>query len=379
MRILFVGHNGYGYPHTRVRCYHFARILQAYPDIETAVLSFRDDLAPHKSEAAMYENLRDREKLVLTGKAVWRLLREKDSIIYMQKAHFHSAAPYLLYRLGLLKRYILDYDDYDIPLSNFFFRGVLNRLFFGTHKWDEITYRIARNACGCVASSRELCTILKKENPHTAYIPTGVDISMFSPADARSEGDEIKVLWNGLIWGEPIVKNLLMLVKAFQKAALRAPRLRLHIVGGGASWDSCKQQISDKYPDAPVCWRDWVDPLEMPQLLQTMDIGVLPLDGDDQWLRCKSPTKLFEYMAAGLPVVSSKVGEACHVIEHLNSGFLAENTAGFEEGLLFLAQDVELRKKMGLAARQRIETEYALPVLGERLRNFLQSLFPESI
>ncbi|HXK92871.1 MAG TPA: hypothetical protein PKV38_04230, partial [bacterium] len=61
MRILFIGHNGYGYPHTRVRCYHFARVLATMPDIETAVLSFRDDLAPHKSEAAMYENLRDRE------------------------------------------------------------------------------------------------------------------------------------------------------------------------------------------------------------------------------------------------------------------------------------------------------------------------------
>ena len=93
MRVLFIGHNGYGYPHTRVRCYHFAKALAAYPEIETAVLSFRDHLAPHKSEGEIYL-LKDRGKLVLTLKALSKLIKERDTVLYVQKAHFHAAAPF---------------------------------------------------------------------------------------------------------------------------------------------------------------------------------------------------------------------------------------------------------------------------------------------
>lgn len=381
MRILFIGHNGYGYPHTRVRCYHFARMLSEYPAIETAVLSFRDDLAPHKTEAAMYENLRDREKLILTAKAVWRLLQEKDTIAYIQKAHFHAAAPYFLHRLGRLPRYLFDYDDYDIPLSNFFFRGTLNRIFFGSHRWDEITYRLARNAQGCVAASHELQNLLQENNPRTTYIPTGVDTDFFIPAPIprpdKTSRDEVIVLWNGLVWGEPIVKNLLFLFRAFQRARIKAPHLILRLVGGGAAWNLLKQQAAQEFSPVPIQWCEWVDPREMPALLQQADIGVLPLDGDDRWLRSKSPTKLFEYMSAGLPVISSAVGEANWVMEDYQSGILANQEDSFAEGLIRLALDSDLRKTLGKNARKRIESEYALPVLGERLYHFLHSLFPE--
>jgi glycosyltransferase involved in cell wall biosynthesis len=379
MRVLFIGHNGYGYPHTRVRCYHFARMLSAYPNIETAVLSFRDDLAPHKSEAAMYENLRDREKLVLTAKALGRLLREKNTVAYIQKAHFHAAAPFVLHRMGLLKRYVFDYDDYDIPLSNFFGRGLWNRLFFGSPRWDEITCRLASRAVGCVAASQELVSFLQGYNPHVAYIPTGVDTNYFIPPGRSRRREEVVALWNGLVWGNPIVENLLLLFRAFQKARVIAPNLHLRVVGGGAAWQELKNRAASEFSGLPIQWREWIDPREMPVLLQDADIGVLPLAGDDRWMRSKSPTKLFEYLSAGLPVVSSAVGEAVRVIEHGRSGVLAENEDAFAEGLVRLARDEDFRRSLSVNARLRVETSYALPVLGERLYHFLQSLFPELI
>lgn len=379
MRILFIGHNGYGYPHTRVRCYHFARMLSAYPNIETGVLSFRDDLAPHKTEAAMYENLRDREKLILTGKALWRLLGERRSVLYIQKAHFHAAAPYLLHRMGWLKRYIFDYDDYDIPLSNFFFRGALNRIFFGSNRWDEITFRLARNAVGCVAASHELASFLEERNSRVAYVPTGVDSDFFTPPKSREKRDRVVVLWNGLVWGKPIVDNLLLLLRAYRKAVLRAPNLRLLLVGGGAAWQDLKNQAARDFPGLPIEWREWIDPREMPNLLREADVGVLPLAGDDRWIRSKSPTKLFEYMSAGLPVVASAVGEVTHVIDHERSGLLAESEDAFADALVRLANDAKFRETLSANARQRVEANFSLPVLGERLYHFLGTLFPESI
>ncbi len=375
MRVLFIGHNGYGYPHTRVRCYHFAHALAALPDIETAVLSFRDDLAPHKSEAAMYENLRDREKLVLTGKAALRLLRERNTLLYIQKVHFHAAAPFWLHRLGWLPNYVLDYDDYDIPLSNFFGRGLWNRFFFGSHRWDEITFRLARGALGCVAASHELVTLLREHNPRVELIPTGVDSEVFSPPASRPPRDRVIFLWNGLVWGAPIFKNLMLLFRAFQRAWPRANHAVLRIVGGGADWETIRERAASEFPEVPAEWMEWVEPQQMPELLRSVDAGLLPAAGDDLWLKCKSPTKLFEYMAAGLPVIATAVGEAAYALRHGESGYLAEDETAFAEGIVRLAGDSALRQRLGQAARRQVEAEYALDGLAQRLYRFLNEVY----
>ncbi len=379
MRILFIGHSGYGYPHTRVRCYHFAKFLSTMPGVETAVLSFRDDLAPNKSEAAMYESLRDREKLILTWKALCRLFHEKQTVLYIQKAHFHAAAPYLLHRLGFCPDFIFDYDDYDIPLSNFFFRGTLNRLFFGTNRWDEITYRLARRARGCVAASHALRDFLHQHNNHVSYIPTGVDDSVFFPADPKPFNDTITFFWNGLVWGEPIVNNLLLMTKAFHAVQQEIENVRLLIIGGGAKWDEVKNTVQHEYGNLFVEFRDWIQPERMPELLRSVDIGLLPVSGNDQWLQSKSPTKLFEYMATGLPVIASAVGEVNHVLSHLESGFLAHNDREFTEGMIRLARSVSLRNELGTNARKSVVQHYALPVLGENLYWFLKDILSEKL
>jgi len=121
-RVFFVGLSGYSYPHTRVRCYHFAKALGEYPDVETEVLSYRDHLCPERSEVDMFDNLRDVEKMRLVFQAFRQMYREDPkTIYYVQKAHYHSAAPYNLHRL-FKRKYIFDYDDYDVELSVFFGR-----------------------------------------------------------------------------------------------------------------------------------------------------------------------------------------------------------------------------------------------------------------
>lgn len=375
MRILFIGHNGYGYPHTRVRCYHFAKMLSAMPGIEASVLSYRDDLAPHRSEAEIY-NLSDRSKLVLTVKALGKLISERHTVLYMQKAHFHSAAMFFLHRLGFLPDYVFDYDDYDIPLSNFFHRGVLNRMFFGTNQWDQITYRLIEQSKACVAASHALEDFLHERHNNVCYIPTGVDITSFSPKVYRDNSEQVTLLWNGLVWGEPILQNLTMLLRAFEYAYAEVKSIRLLLVGGGAEWDTLQQKVENEFPHLPVTLQGWVDPHEMPAILQEADIGVLPLVGNDMWMRSKSPTKMFEYMASGLPVIASAVGEAAHVIEHQHSGYLVRSENEMAEGMIRLARNAQWRKMYGEQARATVTQKYSLPVLAENLYLFLRNTFP---
>lgn len=329
----------------------------------------------------MYENLRDREKLWLTGKALRRLLVERDAVYYIQKAHFHAAAPFLLHRLGFAPNYILDYDDYDVPLSNFFGRGTLNRLFFGSNRWDEITRRLAQRAYGCVAASHGLHDFLSQMNDRVAFIPTGVDAEAFRPADPSEErkDDRVTFLWNGLVWGEPIVENLVLLFRAYDWVMTQMPPSRLLLIGGGAMWEEVKRRAQCEFPRLPIEWREWARPQEMPALLHEADVALLPTAGDDPWLRCKSPTKLFEYMASGLPVVASAVGEAAHVVEHLRTGLLGQNERDFAQAMLRVAAQKEMRVELGRHAREAALARYSLPILGESLYAFLTSLFPDKL
>ena len=378
MRVLFVGQNGYGYPHTRVRCYHFARALKdAYPEYDASVLSFRDDLCPERSEEAMYANLRDRDKRRLVGMAKARLAQERDSLVIVQKAHFHAAAPYSM-RKQLNQGYLYDCDDYDVPLPNVFGRPLWNWWFFGAKTPARITENVARNARGCIASSRWLADWLSQYNGQVAYIPTGVDIERFKPPAERDPERKVTFLWNGIVWGEPVYQNVSMAIRCFGRACERLTNAELLIVGEGAMWDRVLTDISQD-AEVPIRYRWAVKPDKMPEILQEADVGLLPVakpkDGAiEDWAAAKSPTKLFEYLASGLAVAASNLGEVKHVISNGENGFLVDDEDGYVECLVQLGQDAALRKRLGNEARKTAETRFGLPILGRKLGEFISGL-----
>ncbi len=370
--LLFVGLSGYQYPHTRVRCYHFARALAERHGLPTGVLSFKDDLAPARSERDMYE-LRDRDKLRLVLAALRRLWGRKGAVFYVQKALFHAAAPFLLARLGR-NEYIYDCDDYDVPLSQFFAKGRWNRLFFGSHQWDEITFRMARRALCCVAASHRLVEFLRPHHPRVYLVHTGVDVDAFRPPEGpRPEGGPV-FLWNGLIWGDMIVENVQFALRCFARVWEQHPEARLRIVGGGVMEGQVHRYHRDHFPRVPVEFTSWLDPRDMPGVLAETHVGLLPLIQDNPWIASKSPTKLFEYMASGLAVVASRRGEATHVMEEGKEGMFAGGEEEFIERMLSLCREPARMAALGEAARARVVRDYSLAALADKLLAMLREV-----
>ncbi len=96
---------------------------------------------------------------------------------------------------------------------------------------------------------------------------------------------------------------------------------------------------------------------------------------NELWMRSKSPTKLFEYMAMGKTVVASNIGEANNVIKDGHSGFFADSIGAFAEKMELLAKDLKLRLEMGKNARQAIEENYSFNILGKRLFEIIASSY----
>ena len=104
-------------------------------------------------------------------------------------------------------------------------------------------------------------------------------------------------------------------------------------------------------------------------LLATIHVGVMPLP-DTPWERGKCGYKLIQYMACGRPVVASPVGINIDIVD-ASVGFLAKDTDSWIQALFNLQTHPELRKKMGLAARKKIEWQYSLQATSSVLVNLL--------
>jgi glycosyltransferase involved in cell wall biosynthesis len=107
---------------------------------------------------------------------------------------------------------------------------------------------------------------------------------------------------------------------------------------------------------------------DMPSALASADVGVAPFDiGAHAPLALGfywSPLKLFEYMAAGLPVIAPAVARIPALVANGREGVLYDPDDGrshaqaLADALLTLS-DPALRRTMGAAARERAVREYS--------------------
>jgi glycosyltransferase involved in cell wall biosynthesis len=87
------------------------------------------------------------------------------------------------------------------------------------------------------------------------------------------------------------------------------------------------------------------------------DIGIAPIP-EDRWTLGKCAFKIVQYLATGLPVIASPVGAQREMIA--DNGFLAESTEQWVSAIARLADDTDLRAKMGAASRAMAERSYSV-------------------
>ena len=92
------------------------------------------------------------------------------------------------------------------------------------------------------------------------------------------------------------------------------------------------------------------------------------------------PMAMLEAMSYGLPVISTKVGSIPEVITDGVEGYLIEpgDIESLADRIFRLGQDVALRKRMGRAARERIERYYSLDVVVKRLMQVYKEVLEDS-
>jgi glycosyltransferase involved in cell wall biosynthesis len=180
-------------------------------------------------------------------------------------------------------------------------------------------------------------------------LPNGVDTERIRPGARPARPFTVGFVGTLKPWHGTSV-----LVEAFAGLAASDPAARLRLVGHGPQAEALAQQANGLGLAGRVELVGSLPPERVPSALQGFDVAVAPYDDPEQ--DYFSPLKVFEYLAAGLPIVASDVGQLRELldVDGEPAGLLVPpgDPAALRQALCALAQDAALRHRLGNRARR---------------------------
>jgi len=157
------------------------------------------------------------------------------------------------------------------------------------------------------------------------------------------------------------------LVNAFARLQQRVPEARLLIVGDGPGRGALGAELAERQLQSVTRLTGAVPPDQIPDLLARMDVAVAPYPASPNFYF--SPLKVVEYMAAGLPVVVSDLGQLRHLVVNNVTGLL--RPPGDEVALALALEDLwrspSRRHSLGRAAQQHILAHHTWDAVAQQI------------
>jgi glycosyltransferase involved in cell wall biosynthesis len=206
-------------------------------------------------------------------------------------------------------------------------------------------------------------------------VPSGIDRERFGRARAQGKqqpdwfGCPPEALIVGSVGWLTDVKGHEYLIEAVAKLKPDFPSLHLVIIGSGDRHDALLQQSELAGLRDAVHLLGHRDDIEA--CLAGMDLFVLPSLNEGMG------RALIEAMAAGLPVIASRVGGIPAVISHERTGLLVPpgDASALAEALRRLLDRPEWATQLGLAASRSVDSRYG----SVSMVHAIESIFAEAL
>lgn len=194
-----------------------------------------------------------------------------------------------------------------------------------------------------LSPSRFLSELVSQRVPQRKIriLHNGIDLKAYSP----SYNDDGYGLYFGRISREKGIESLLQAHKS-----LTGP-LPFKVVGTGP----LERELKDRYPNAEFL--GYKEGEELQEIIDNSAFVVVP----SEWYENCSMVVL-EAMALGKPIIGSRIGGIPEQIDEGRTGLLFEmgNVEEISKKMKLLSENPKIRKRMGIAARKKLEQEYSL-------------------
>ncbi len=233
---------------------------------------------------------------------------------------------------------------------------------FEPMRW-RIDLKIARAAfVACISNFARSQGMLFSDAAHWPrmhVVHCGVAPDLYrarGPADAGRQ----RLLFVGRLAG---IKGVPILLEAVATLRERFPAMTLTLIGDGPERGAIEAEAARRGIADHVEFTGYLSQAAVAERLAEADLFVLPSFAEGV------PVVLMEAMAAGLPVVATRVGGVAELVEDGVSGVLTApgDPGALAEGIGRLLDDAGLRARMGRAGRARVEAEFDAHVEAARL------------
>lgn len=244
-------------------------------------------------------------------------------------------------------------------------RGLINRTLA-----EQVAERVFGTASAVVAVSAEVAEYVRRrvaEKTRVHVVPNGVNPARFPPNQKPSLPAAPETFTVGFVGTLKPWHGLEYLVEAFARLCESDERARLLIVGDGPERAGIEDDLRKRKLLDRAHLTGAVEPSEIPGLLASMDVAAAPYPPGANFYF--SPLKVYEYMAARLPVAASGIGQLENVIENETNGLLvpAGDAEALARALERLRSDCDLRIRLGRAARASIVEKHTWDAVAQRI------------
>lgn len=204
-------------------------------------------------------------------------------------------------------------------------------------------------------------------------VPNGVDTTIFKPSYNEAAIDSY-VLFAGRLVEQKGVDHLL---RAFIHVLKRFPTLKLKLAGTGPCEAMYKRLADCLLIGDRVDFLGWKSCQELCLLYQSASVVVVPSVYEPFGMTA------LEAMACAKPVVASKTGGLKEIIQHGETGYLAEpgDHLDLAQWIIRLLEQKDLRQKIATAAGREVQESaiYRWPSIARQYMSFYHKLSCEKI
>lgn len=238
-----------------------------------------------------------------------------------------------------------------------------------------------RRAERVIVMTPEMANALSLSADRTVVIPEGVDAEWTADITPGAMRDQLTVDLRAplVVYAGTLnrVRRLEVLIEGFAVALRTFPDAVLAIAGPGREPGDTPWLVARAHDlgiERSVRFIGPISHARVAALMDAADVIVSPLPNTPV-LRCNSPTKLFEAMQRGRPVIASDIPEQSRVVSEAGCGLVVPHAAAsYGHALTALLSDPAMRSQMGAAGRSWVLADRTYAQLTLRVAAALSSL-----
>jgi glycosyltransferase involved in cell wall biosynthesis len=257
--------------------------------------------------------------------------------------------------------------------------GVTNPLvLLGMDALEWLSYRAADRCIGLAPGIVRGIERRARRGLPISMIPNGCDLDLFQPklrAPLRLEGIADGDFVAGFTGAHGIANGLDAVIEAaivLQRRGLEA--IKFLLIGEGSEKAGLLQRAKEAGLRNCI-FLPLMPKLELAKITASLDVGLQILKDVPAFYYGTSPNKFFDYLAAGIPVLTNYPGWIADLVTTHDLGVAVppREPEAFADALLAMSREPSRLERQGCNARKLAETEFGRGLLAERFVRFLTS------